>query len=80
MQLAQFCDTGYQWEYPLEFLPITVAKWLERQTLVNMVWGSNPPGGDILIMMQASLATCCEFATGLHIVGSGIRALLEMRA
>ena len=22
--------------------------------------------------MQASLATCCEFATGLHIVGSGI--------
>ena len=47
MQLAQFCDTGYQWEYPLEFLPITVAKWLERQTLVNMVWGSNPPGGDI---------------------------------
>ena len=31
-------------------------------------------------MMQASLATCCEFATGLHIVGSGICALLEMRA
>ena len=30
--------------------------------------------------MQASLATCCEFPTGLHIVGSGIRALLEMRA
>ena len=26
------------------------------------------------------LATCCEFATGLHIVGSGICALLEMRA
>ena len=26
---------------------ITVAKWLVPQTLVNMVWGSNPPGGDI---------------------------------
>ena len=30
--------------------------------------------------MQASLATCCELATGLHIVGSGICALFEMRA
>ena len=31
--------------------------------------------------MQASLAACCLFATGLHIVGkSGIRALFEMRA
>ena len=29
-------------------------------------------------MMQASLAICYEFATGLHIVGSGICALLEM--
>ena len=38
------------------------------------------PGVTFLNMMQASLATCCEFATGLHIVGSGIRALLEMRA
>ena len=28
-------------------------------------------------MMQTSLATCCEFPTGLHIVGSGICALLE---
>ena len=64
----------------LELLPVTVAKWLERRTLVNMVWGSNPPGGDILNMMQASLETCCEFATGLRIVGSGICSLLEMRA
>ena len=31
----------------LELLPVTVAKWLERQTLVNIVWGSNRPGGDI---------------------------------
>ena len=31
------------------------------ETLVNMVW---------------SLATCCEFATRLHIVDSGICALL----
>ena len=38
------------------------------------------PGVTILNMIQASLATCCEFATGLHIVGSGICALLEMRA
>ena len=57
-----------------------MAKWLEHQTLVNMVWGSNPPGVRILNMMQASLATFCGFATGLHIVGSGICALLEMRA
>ena len=56
------------------------AKWLEHWTLVIKVWGSNPPGVTFLNMMQASLATCCEFATGLHIVGSGICALLEMRA
>ena len=31
-------------------------------------------------MMQASLETCYEFATGVHIVGSGICALLEMHA
>ena len=31
-----------------------------------------------LNMMQASLATCYEFATGVHIVGSCICALLEM--
>ena len=37
-------------------------------------------GVTFLNMMQASLATCCEFTTGLHIVGSGICALLEMRA
>ena len=24
----------------------TVAKWIEHPTLVNMVWGSNPPGSD----------------------------------
>ena len=30
----------------LGHLPVLVAKWLERRTLVNMVWGSNPPGGD----------------------------------
>ena len=28
------------------FLPVMVAKCLEHWTLVNMVWGSNPPGGD----------------------------------
>ena len=27
--------------------------------------------------MQASLATCCEFANGLHIVGCGICAVWE---
>ena len=48
-----------------------VAKWLDRRTLVNIVWGSNPPGGDIFQH---------EFATGVHIVGSGICALLEMCA
>ena len=31
-------------------------------------------------MMQVSLETLGEFATGLHIVGSDICALLEMRA
>ena len=31
-------------------------------------------------MMQASLATCYEFATGVYIVGSGICSLLEMHA
>ena len=33
-----------------------------------------------LNIMEASLATCYEFATGVHIVGSGICALLEMDA
>ena len=42
-----------------------MAKWVEYQTLVNTVWGSNPHGGDN--------------STGLHIVGSGICALLEVR-
>jgi hypothetical protein len=45
---------------------------------------SRPMGGLLVIalrlnMLQASLATGCKFATGLHIVGSGISALLEMR-
>ena len=31
-------------------------------------------------MMQASLGTCRMFATGLHKVGTGICALLEMHA
>ena len=31
-------------------------------------------------MMKASLATFYEFATGVHIVGSGICDLLEMHA
>ena len=57
-----------------------VAKWLERQTLVNIVWGSNLPGVTFLNMIQASLVTSYEFATGVHIVGSGICALLEMHA
>ena len=59
----------------------TVAKWLDHQTLVNMVWVSNSTryqGVTILNMMQVSLATCCEFATGLHIVGSGKCALLAL--
>ena len=46
-----------------------VAKLLERWNLVNMVWGLNPTGVKILNMIQASLAICCECATGLHIVG-----------
>ena len=57
-----------------------MAKWLERQTLMNIVWGSNHPGVTFLNMMKASLATFYEFATGVHIVGSGICDLLEMHA
>ena len=57
-----------------------VLKWLKHQTLVNIVCGSNPPGVTILNMIESSLATCYEFATGLYIVGSGICALLEMCA
>ena len=34
--------------------------------MVIKVWGLNPPGVTFLNMMQASLATCCDFATGLH--------------
>ena len=45
---------------------------------MNIVWGLNPPGVTFLNMMYASLATCYEFATGVHIVGSGICALLEI--
>ena len=37
-------------------------------------------GVTFLIIRQASWATCCEFATGLHIDGSRICALLEMCA
>ena len=33
------------------------------------------PGVRFLNMMQVSLATCCKFATGLHIVGYGICAV-----
>ena len=34
-------------------------------------------GFHFLNMMQANLATCCEFANVLHIVGCGICAVLE---
>ena len=37
-------------------------------------------GVTFLNIMQASLATCYEFTTGEHIVGSGICDLLEMHA
>ena len=37
---------------------------------------STVPRGCAWQVFEASLATCCEFATGLHIVGSGIYDLI----
>ena len=53
-----------------------MAKWLVLWTLARGSGVRIYPGVTFLNMMQASLATCCELAKGLHIVGLGICAVL----
>ena len=69
----------YQWFGQLYLLPVAgkadqTFGLQNTQTLARYVVRIHP-GVIFLSMMQASLATCCEFATGLYIVGCGICAV-----
>ena len=58
---------------------LCVSSWMGDHPSYGLVTCVSP-WISFLDMMQASLATCCWFATGLHILKSGISALFEMHA